>query len=51
MFSISRFAHNHSQMISNSNMSLALDFGDCASLTVLLDLSIVEIIVGNVDQV
>lgn len=64
VFSISRFAHNLSQIISNK--SLVVDFRDCASLTVLLDqellywtrspvfrpdLSIVEINVDNVDQV
>ena len=64
VFSISRFAHNLTQRISDK--SLVVDFRDCASLTVLLDqellywtrspvfrpdLSIVEINVDNVDQV
>ena len=64
VFSISRFAHNLTQRISNK--SLVVDFRDCESLTVLLDqellywtrspvfrpdLSIVEINVDNVDQV
>ena len=64
VFSISRFAHNLTQRISDK--SLVVDFRDCVSLTVLLDqellywtrspvfrpdLSIVEINVDNVDQV